>query len=342
MQVLSQKEFHRNFFQWIFWFKGMCMLFMVMKHGGMTFNYLSPSVPVSPIIEVLSSFISPVGTSLFLSLASLKILTLSSEETIRKMKSQWKIYFSICALVFLERVFLQEHLKNFWSVFPVLTWLIVLWFVSLVYGIFGIRGVWGLGLLQFLWTFLFKKHFFNHLPYTEYLPLDYVGLSAFSALFGRWVLGQENHKKVYFLYSSGLGLIAYCFWYFSTEIPSNIYDIYIHDGVATDNWLGQFAILSFFVMSLAGMVLLSIKNILPRGKIFFWFGKNSLFIYLVHRLVLFKLYMPLRFMLQDMGLYSYSFNFFDYLVLALFIYYVARWLQKTFATILYSSEIKVI
>lgn len=254
--------------------------------------------------NILALIFVPWVSQIYLSLACFNVAKKSSEEISHRLKDVIKYLALLLFIFYAENFFVSTDFGQAISFTPIMLWMIVLMIVNSFYAHYGVKAIWTLLGISFLRWFLPLEYLssgfediirtFVHPSFEYDARLEYFLTSGCIG----FLLGYYHHHKKDWPISKMLGLvissavIIALYFIFTPGYQNDPSDIFKYEHECAKSFFGSIYIWSVIIFVITLFLMFERKNIKFDIKLFSWVGKNSLFIFVAHKILYLKLIMP--------------------------------------------------
>jgi hypothetical protein len=266
-------------------------------------------MPASGVLVTLYKYLGFWIEHIFLTLAAFNLAKYSQSELNTALKGKLKLFVVLFFIFLAENFMVARHFGEAISIYPIMSWFVILGLLSFIYSKLGSGGVATLliaGLLLLfnpvgpIWEVSLEleewAQAFIH-PEIEYnAKLEYFIPSACMGFF----LGHVHYqKKLWSRYKDFAflvgGLLLSLFFFKYGNFPKvNPRDIFEYEYVLAKSGVGMTGILGIQMFVISLVLYLEKIKINPTIPLINWIGKYSLLVFLFHRVFFVHLYVPLR------------------------------------------------
>ena len=262
--------------------------------------------------HLLAIIFTPWVSQIYLTMAAFNLAKKNHLDFANDLGSRFKIYGMILLYFILENFIVAPNTGQAISFYPIMLWMVILGFLSLIYSYIGIRGVLiftFLALLRFIIPIEYLSDFFEEVvqgrihPGFEYdARLEYFVLSGclgFIMGYVHYHMPLYKHKKD--LLFAGMGIILVLIYVLIGDTFTVPYDDFFsteHDLART--FSGTAYIIGIQAIVISAFLWLERKNIKLNIFLINWVGAYSLMIFALHRILFVKFIGPISIMIGNM------------------------------------------
>lgn len=251
-----------------------------------------------------SNIFTPFVSQIFLTLAAFNLAQRTQESFQTVFPVKLKMYCLIFGFFMVENFIVANSLGEAMSLYPIMTWMILLGVISLLYNYTGVGGIVFLfvfSFLQFIIPFDFGLEKFLQSNFHPDFNLDaslnyFMASGAMGFLIGHLYYHKPNfiskHQNYILLV---LGLIAFGLGKaLSPEYSASNLDVLKDEHFKAQYFWGTIEILGIQLVVMQIAVLLHKFKFQGQGlSLLKWMGINSIFIFAFHRIFFVHIYMPI-------------------------------------------------
>lgn len=310
----------------LLWFdivRGFCLFLALLQHYSFYLNYwfvhffketelldsfykiydplMGKQLPVDSILYWLAFIFTPVVSQIFLTLASFNLSKYSESHFKLVFSKKIALFLVLLGLFVFENFIVSDSLGESISLYPLMTWMIILSVISIVFRFAGFKGILILQILSF--GYLIEPEVLNPLELLikntihpdfnlDANPLFFLPSACMGFILGHIYFHKQDKSYRFGLIALGIGLfiIGYLL---SPEFQVNRLDVLETEHLKSYDFFGVLEFLGIQIVIIQ-LCLWFNKNKPNRlFNILSWIGKKSLIIFFFHRIFFVFIYMPI-------------------------------------------------
>ena len=269
------------------------------------FPMIGKQVPTDFYGHFLAVIFTPWVSQIYLTMAAFNLAKKSPVDFSVNLSERFKVFGLIILYFFLENLIVAPNLGQGISFYPIMLWMVVLGFLSVLYKNFGVKAVLALSffsLLRFIVSVEAMSDAFESFMKTRVHPgfeydarLEYFILSGclgFLIGYVHYHMPKYRANKDLLFGLLGIALVGI---YMAIGEP---FSIRVEDVFSTEHDLARTFSGTSYVLGVQSIVIslflwLESKNIKLKVPVITWIGVNSLLIFALHRILFVKMIAPL-------------------------------------------------
>lgn len=266
--------------------------------------------------NILALIFVPWVSQIYLSLACFNVAKKSSNELHIKLNDIIKNLSFLLLIFYIENFFVSSDFGQAISFTPIMLWMIVLMIVNSFYAHYGVKAIWmlfGISFLRWVLPVEYLSNGFEEIVRTYIHPsFEYDARLEYFLTSGciGFLLGYYYHQKKQWELSKMFTLVLTSavvialYFIFTPGYQNDPSDIFKYEHECAQSFFGSLYIWSVITLVITLFLIFEKKNIRFDLKLFNWVGKNSLFIFVAHKIIYLKLIMPFtNFIYANLGWY---------------------------------------
>lgn len=249
---------------------------------------------------VAADIFTPVVSQIFITLASFNLARYIQEQF--SLKNKIITFGSIFFIFAIENFIVATNFGDALSLYPIMSWMVILSIVSIVFknfGAIGIGFVFILSLLRFTMPVDLGIENWLQNNIHENIELDasieyFISSSCLGFLLGKYYFNKPKTKELFGMVFLGITVGLFGLYNSPDFVPNNS-DIFQNEHIKSLTFTGTLEFLGFQLAILSFALILHLKNIQVNNFFNFliWIGKNSISLFLFHRIFFVYIYMPI-------------------------------------------------
>jgi len=266
--------------------------------------------------NILALIFVPWVSQIYLSLACFNVAKKSKDELLPQLNKTLKYLMILFGVFYVENFLVSSDFGQAISFNPIMLWMLVLMIINSLYAHYGIKGIWilfGLSFLRWVLPLDYLSNGFEEVvrdfihPSFEYdarveyfLTSGYIGF-----IMGYYYYHKKDWQLKQMLSLSIVStLIIACYFIFTPGYQNDPSDIYKYEHECAKSLIGSLYIWSVIVLIFNLFLIFEKKNIKFDLQLFNWVGRNSLFVFVTHKIFYLKIIMPItNFIYANLGWY---------------------------------------
>lgn len=277
---------------------------------------IGQQVPIDYVNYLIAIIFTPWLSQMYLAMAAFNLAKRTPEAFAEVLPAKLRLFGLIYIFFVMENLIVAPNFGQGISIYPIMLWMILLGTISILYRHFGIGGIIGLSIiacLRFVIPMEFISGFFqdfmiqNIHPGFEYdARLEYF---IHSACLG-FIMGYVHYhrrsiaykKDLYFVFVGAILVGVYAL--FGDAFTIDRSDILNTEHDLARTFTGTAYILGVQTIVLSTFLWLERANIKIKLPLIDWVGKNSLYVFSLHRILFVRMIAPFSIFLGSMFGYT--------------------------------------
>lgn len=244
----------------------------------------------------------PWVSQIYITMASFNLARYDQETLKLNLRNNLKKYLFIFFLFLIENFIVSPDIGQALSLYPIMTWMILLSLINIIYSYFGNKGI--IGLLIISVVGIISPTNFGDLLELKLQTLIHpnfeydarINYFLTSCVIG-FLMGKLNTETTKDKYLNWLIILSFGFlfvWYvFGDAVVLTPTDAFHREHDWAKTWHGMFLIVGSQILVLSTFLKMHFKNIRISIPIFNWISQQSLWIFLLHRILFIYIVMPI-------------------------------------------------
>lgn len=268
-------------------------------------GYMGVRLPADEVTTTFAWIFTAWVSQIYLTLAAFNLSKRNRIEFKKILPSKLKVFLSIYLFFLLEAFVVAPNLGRSLSFSPIMAWMVILTFISLLYSYFGERGVFILLCLSFtrwlvphsmnlsvdfeIWVQEWIHPAFEYDARIEY----FLSSGCLGFLIGRFYYGFTQWRR-YQLSLIFLGVVLCVPWIVIGE-PYEIdkFNLFSTEHDLAEDFLGSLYIYGAQLILIPSFLWLQMKNVKLKIPFFHWIGVYSILVFAFHRIFMVHIGGPL-------------------------------------------------
>ncbi|MHC6528932.1 hypothetical protein [Vibrio proteolyticus] len=262
-------------------------------------------LPMDSITANMCLWLVPWVSQIYLALAAFNLAMKTQEQVRAKLAQKLLLFASIIGVLYVEGFVIAPNFGEAISFYPVMLWMVLLALFSLVYGLFGIRGMMVVTVLSFfvaqlgipdaLSSFEAMVRHYVHPDYELDARLDLFMASGCLGFMYGWVWHHKPHMRD--MLNQGVMLLSVLalalFFTFDSIGTISLADVYAEEHSLAENTFGRMGIWGTEFLVISTLLWLHSKGIDVSWRPLNWIGMFSLTVFIFHKSIFIFLWGPL-------------------------------------------------
>ncbi len=300
---------------------------------------IGKQLAVGPIEYWLALIFTPWVSQIYLTMSAFNLSKRSPADFKEGLSQKLKIFGLIFIFFIMENFIVAPNTGEAISFYPIMLWMLVLSFLSILYSFLGIRGVVALAFLSIL-RFIVPIHFLSdfweetirnviHPGYEYDARLEYFFMSGcLGFIMGYIHYHKKNFKNKKDFYFIALGLIlVLCYYLWGDRFTIDPSNVFLTEHELASTFFGTLYIIGVQSIVISIFLWLESRDIKFNLPVINWIGFYSLLVFSMHRIVFVKLIAPLSTMFGSLIGYTLaptSIQLYVYIIITLLICYFIK------------------
>ncbi|EKO3607501.1 hypothetical protein P0F37_000973 [Vibrio metschnikovii] len=266
---------------------------------------LGQLVPMDSFTGQVSAWLIPWVSQVYLALAAFNLSARSSEHMRATLVKKLALFLSIIFVLYIEGFIIAPNFGEAISFYPVMLWMTLLAFFSIVYAFFGIRGMLVLTVLSTIVSQLGVTSLLEHAElwmqthvhpgYELDARLDlFMASGCFGFLYG-WVWHHYAEKRdALNKLVLGIALVALSLYFLNGQAATiDLHDVYAEEHALAEDTIGRLGIWGTEFLVIGLILTLHQAGIRLSWRPLNWIGMYSLTVFIFHKSIFIFLWGPL-------------------------------------------------
>lgn len=302
-------------------------------------EWINKLITVSPIEHSLLNFFVFWVSHAYIFLACFNLGNHTDLELKRSIKRNFLFGLTLTSFFFIEGLIFGEGLGDKLSPNPLMIWGIIIMMISIIYHFFQKLGIILALILAYIFCYgMYETNLSNiieskmqvliHPAFSIDARLENFILSGFIGFIAGNTFLKYDLKKTFLIFSPYIVIPFFLSW---NQLPldiNNMENSFHNEKIYYSNMNNQFIIHGILIFLIFSLLYLEKKKITINFVLFNYIGKNSLFLFILHKPLMLFVYIPLKTALHYYFNLPYEQNYLEVLSMSLATVFIGFLLQK--------------